>query len=168
MYRHSLIGAIKIGALGILNGNGDITIMAIRFKGITLGKLLGAASGMVGVVASMTLFASTASAQETVLDSVEDIIEHRSSDYHGNRTIFNQIQFITGLGGFPEQRINRDTAALAEAQQELMMLQTQNTATVRVPDLPNPYTTSVQLLPTSQLNSRVVGSELNFEPLPRR
>jgi hypothetical protein len=142
--------------------------MTIRFKGITFGKFLGVAGGMVGMVAAMALFASTASAQETVLDAVEGISEHRSGDYYRQRTIFNQIQFITGLGGFPEQRTHRDTAALAEAQRELMMLQTQNTTTVRVPDLPNPYTTSVQLLPTSQLNSRVVGSELNFEPLPRR
>jgi hypothetical protein len=145
--------------------------MAIGFKGITLGAFLAVAGGVLGIGAAMTvlaILAPTASAQETVLDAVEDVSEHRSGDFHRNRSIFSQIQFITGMGGFPEQRIHQDTAALAEAHRELMVLQTQNTATVRVPDLPNPYTTSVQLLPTSQLNSRVVGSELNFEPLPRR
>lgn len=142
--------------------------MAIGFKGITLGAFLAVAGSVLGIGVAMTVLAPAASAQETVLDAVEDISERRSGDYHRNRSIFNQIQFITGMGGFPEQRIHRDTAALAEAHRELMVLQGQNTATVRVPDLPNPYTTSVQLLPTSQLNSRVVGSELNFEPLPRR
>ncbi len=142
--------------------------MATGFKGITLGTFLAIAGGVVGIVAATAFVAPTASAQETVLEAVDNISEQRSGDFHRNRSIFSQIQFITGLGGFVDQRSHRDTAALAGAQQELMMLQSQNTPTVRVPDLPNPYTTSVQLLPTSQLNSRVVGSELNFEPLPRR
>jgi hypothetical protein len=141
--------------------------MAIRFKGITPGAFLAVAGG-IGIVAATAVLTPSAIAQETVLDAVEGISEHRSGDFHAHRSIFSQIQFITGMGGFPEQRTHRDTAALAEAHRELMVLQTQNTATVRVPDLPNPYTTSVQLLPTSQINSRVVGSELNFEPLPRR
>lgn len=155
--------------------------MAIEFQGATpnrfLGGLLnwsgraialGMGMGMVGAIATTALLTPAASAQETVLDAIEDISERRSGDYYRNRSFFSQVGFITGLGGFADQRINRDSAALSEAYQELMLLQTQNTATVRVPDLPNPYTSSVQLLPTSQLNSRVIGSELNFEPLPRR
>ena len=124
--------------------------------------------GTAGALGLTTCFVPAASAQQTVLESVEDIVERRSGNYYKNRSSFSQIGFITGLGGFPEQRLNRDANALSEAYNELMFLQTQNTPTVRVPDLPNPYTTSVQLLPTSQFNSRVIGSELNFEPLPRR
>jgi len=138
--------------------------MVINFKGIAIGTLLGMASA----VATTATFTPAAIAQETVLDAVEDISKHRSGNYYTHRSTFSQIGFITGLGGFPENRINADAAALEEALHELMVLQTQNTPTVRVPDLPNPYTSSVQLLPTSQINSRVIGSELNFEPLPRR
>ena len=87
---------------------------------------------------------------------------------HSHRAIWSQIDFMTGWGGFPDQRLHGDSAALSESVEELFVLQTQNTPTMRVPDLANPYTTSVQLLPTSQFNSRVIGSELNFEPLPRR
>lgn len=138
--------------------------MAIRFKGMAAGGLMGIA----GVIALTTLLAPAASAQETVLETLDDLATRRSGDYYDHLSSFSKVRFITGLGGYPDQRINRDTRALTEAYQELLVLQTQNTATIRVPDLPNPYTTSVQLLPTSQINSRVVGSELNFEPLPRQ
>ena len=147
--------------------------MAIEFKGEAADAIWGqwvrvVGVGMLGAIATTLIMTPAAGAQETVLDAVEDISERRSGDYYRHRSIFSQIGFISGLGGFPEQRMNRDSAALSEAYQELMVLQTQNTATVRTPDLPNPYTSSVQLLPTSQINSRVIGSELNFEPLPRR
>lgn len=142
-------------------------IMAIELgcslKRVALGALLSTV-GSVG----LACVAPAASAQQTIPEAVEDISTRRSGHYYKNRSGFRAVGFITGLGGFPEQRIHRDAAALSEAYDELMFLQNQNTATVRVPDLPNPYTSSVQLLPTSQFNSRVIGSELNFEPLPRR
>ena len=135
--------------------------------------LRGMASGTLALMSTLALLGAIApqtSAQETepLLDTLEGITERRSGDYYTHRTKFSQLNFITGLGGFADQRVNRDAAATSEAFKELLILQTQNTPTVRVPDLPNPYTTSVQLLPASQFNSRVVGSELNFEPLPRR
>ncbi len=151
--------------------------MATEFKEKAVDKLLKTllgtsvqivGFGMLGAIATTILLTPAVSAQETVLEAVEDIGEHRSGNYYKHRPIFSQIGFISGLGGFPEQRLNRDAAALSETYQELMVLQTQNTPTVRTPDLPNPYTSSVQLLPTYQINSRVIGSELNFEPLPRR
>ncbi len=134
----------------------------------------------VGAIAAVTLFttlttallAPAASAQEnqpqTIPDAVESIIENRSGDYYHHLTTPSRISFITGIGGFADQRLAKDATALTAAVRELTILQTQNTPTVRVPDLPNPYTSSVQLLPASQNNSRVIGSELNFEPLPRR
>ena len=141
--------------------------MAIEIRGIASGKWLGILALAVAVSATV---APAASAQEadSVLDALEDITTRRSGNYYRNSGKFRQLNFMTGLGGFADQRANRDAAATSEAFRELIILQTQNTPTVRVPDLPNPYTTSVQLLPASQFNSRVVGSELNFEPLPRR
>ncbi|MGB3291549.1 MAG: hypothetical protein WBB01_00995 [Phormidesmis sp.] len=138
--------------------------MAIGFRGTAASGLLGIA----GAIALTVLLSPAASAQETVLDTLEDLGSRRSGDYYDHLSPISKIRFITGIGGFPDQRVNRDAQALSRAYQELLVLQTQNTVTIRVPDLPNPYTTSVQLLPTSQINSRVVGSELNFEPLPRR
>lgn len=144
--------------------------MAIKIGKMTSGALLSTLALTGAVTALGAISAPVANAQEadTVLDAVEDVSTRRSGNYYRHRRNLSELNFILGLGGFPDQRINRDAAALSEAYEELMMLQTQNTPTVRVPDLPNPYTTSVQLLPASQFNSRVVGSELNFEPLPRR
>ena len=143
--------------------------MAIEIRRIASGTLLGTVA-LVGAIATSATLAPAAIAQEadTVLDAIENVGERRSGNYYTHRRTSSQINFITGLGGFPERRANRDAAALSEAYRELMVLQTQNTPTIRVPDLPNPFTTSVQLLPASQFNSRVIGSELNFEPLPRR
>ena len=140
--------------------------MAIKVKT----KAISALVCVAGALAMAASWAPKANAQqaERVLDAVERIGEQRSGDYYRSRTFGGQIGFLTGLGGFSEQRLNRDSAALSGTIQELMILQSQNTPTLRVPDLPNPYTTSVQLLPASQNNSRVIGSELNFEPLPRR
>ncbi|MGB3297140.1 MAG: hypothetical protein WBA76_02645 [Phormidesmis sp.] len=146
--------------------------MAIELKDTALDRCLKVASAIITTVIATGAIANistpAASAQETVLDKLENINEQRSGGYYDHQSIFSQIRFISGIGGFPDQRIHRDAAALSEAHKELSILQTQSTVTIRVPDLPNPYTTSVQLLPTSQINSRVVGSELNFEPLPRR
>lgn len=136
--------------------------------------------GLVSTIAASTLALATlafataiapaAKAQEpqTVLDMLEDIVENRSGDYFRTRSVGGQLSLIVGLGGFPENRISRDVESISGAYKELLILQTQNTSMLRVPDLPNPYTTSVQLLPASQFDSRVVGSELNFEPLPIR
>ena len=156
--------------MGTLTGNvwhhfsENLPIMAIGLRRIAIGTLF----GMAGAIATSALLTPVASAQETVLDVLEDISERRSGNYYTHLTTFSKIGFITGLGGFADQRVNADAAALSGAYRELMLLQTQNTPTMRVPDLPNPYTSSVQLLPTSQINTRVIGSELNFEPLPRR
>ena len=140
--------------------------MAIKLKTKAVGGLFCVASAL--AMATFLTPAANAQEAETVLDAVERIGKQRYGDYYRSRSFSGQVGFITGLGGFSEQRLNRDSAALGGTIRELMLLQTQNTPTVRVPDLPNPYTTSVQLLPASQNNSRVVGSELNFEPLPRR
>ena len=141
---------------------------AMEFKRSLKRAALGTLLGTVGMVGLTTYLTPAANAQQRIPEALEDINNRRSGTYYENRSIFGQARFITGLGGFPDQRIDKDAEAFSEAYSELMMLQTQNTATVRVPDLPNPYSSSVQLLPTSQFNSRVIGSELNFEPLPRR
>ncbi|MEO0648493.1 MAG: hypothetical protein AAFZ17_20455 [Cyanobacteria bacterium J06650_10] len=143
--------------------------MAIERKNKMIkNKAVGSLLGVAGALVAVGVLAPGAIAQDSIPEVVDRISEQRSGNYYTNQSFFSQIGQITGLGGFPEHRMNRDTAAVSGTAQELMMLQTQNTPTMRVPDLPNPYNTSVQLLPTSQFNSRVIGSELNFEPLPRR
>ena len=130
-------------------------------------------AGTLAVSTSMTATLLPAAAQEpdTVLDKLEEISENRSGNLFRNRSVLDQVRVITGIGGFSENRLVLDAETISEAYDELLILQTQNTPTLRVRDLPNPYTSSVQLLPTSQFDnrfdSRAEGSELNFELSPR-
>ena len=113
--------------------------------------------GTLTVAAFIAMTISPAAAQEpmTVLDRLEKLAEDRSGDYFRNRSLSSQISSITGIGGFPENQISKDAESIAEAYDELLMLQAQSTPSLRVLDLPNPYTTSVQLLPSSEFGSHM-------------
>ncbi|MEM9803775.1 MAG: hypothetical protein AAF959_00725 [Cyanobacteria bacterium P01_D01_bin.56] len=142
-------------------------------------KLKGLVLGTAVAIAALSVLSNRASAQTadfdepTVLETLDEISTRNSGDYFSDRSSFRQLAHYFGLGlpggsAFPELELDRDAEGIQEAYDELLFLQTQNTATLRVPDLANPYNTSLQLLPSSQPSSRVVGTELNFEPLPRR
>ena len=145
-----------------------------------MGRKLTSLLGAAVAIAASSLIATEAKAQQVgtpapnVLDTVTDITYNHSGDYFTNRGFFRQLDYMFGGGwvgnaAFPDLEGERDAEALETAYGELMYLQTRNTLTMRVPDLRSPYTTSVQLLPLSQVGgSRIIGSELNFEPLPRR
>ena len=143
--------------------------MGIKAKGLLSVGLAIAASS---IAAIETKAQQVSVDPPSVLEVMDDITYTHSGDYYDNRGLFRQIDFIFGFGwigsaNFPELEMDRDSEALEEAYAELMFLQTQNTPMLRVPDLRSPYNTSVQLLPLSQVSTRVIGSELNFEPLPR-
>ena len=142
-------------------------------------KLKGLVLGTTVAIAALSALGFRANAQTTsfdeptVLETIDDISFRHSGTYDSDRTIVRQIDHIFGFGlpgdaSYPELELDRNGAGLLQAYHELMILQTQNTPTIRVPDLANPYNTSLQLLPGAQAGSRVVGTELNFEPLPRR
>ena len=142
-------------------------------------KLKGLVFGTAVAIATLSTVASRAHAQTatlnepTVLETMDDIQTRHSGDYASDRSSFRQLAHYFGLGlpggsAFPELELDRNSSALLEAYNELLFLQSRNTATIRVPDLPNPYNTSLQTMSGSQPSSRVVGTELNFEPLPRR
>lgn len=142
-------------------------------------KLKGLVFGAAVAIATLSAMATRANAQNaavnepTVLETLDDISTRHSGDYASDRSIFRQTAHIFGFGvpgrtAFPELELDRNSNGLLEAYHELMFLQTRNTPTIRVPDLANPYNTSLQLLPSAQSGVRAVGTELNFEPLPRR
>jgi hypothetical protein len=142
-------------------------------------KLKGLVLGTAVAISAVSAMATRANAQNatftepTVLDTMDDISTRHSGTYDTDRSNFRQIAhfFGTGLPGgspYPELELDRNSKGILEAYNELMFLQTRNTPAIRVPDLPNPYTTSLQMLPGAQSRGRVVGTELNFEPLPRR
>ena len=142
-------------------------------------KLKGLVLGTAVAIATFSALATRANAQNatftepTVLDTLDDIATRQGGTYATDRSTFRQIAHIFGLGlpggsAFPELELDRDSEAILEAYHELMFLQTRNTPAIRVPDLTNPYNTSLQMIPGSQSAGRAVGTELNFEPLPRR
>ncbi|MDJ0708268.1 MAG: hypothetical protein QNJ46_33775 [Leptolyngbyaceae cyanobacterium MO_188.B28] len=127
------------------------------------------------MIAASTTLATSAAAQlqpiDTLPEAAEDIINHDSGNSFSNRSIGRQIQFIFGFGGitsagFADLEIQRDTEAFHQSYLEWSALQNTSDPYLRVPDLRNPYNTSVQLIPTSQINSRAIGGELVFERLP--
>lgn len=143
--------------------------MGLSFKGFI--------STAVVMIAASTALATAAVAQvqavKTLTEAAEDIINHESGDAFRNRSLGRQFQFIFGVGGinsagFPDLEIERDTEAFHQAYLDWSALQNTGDPYLRVPDLRNPYNTSIQLMPTSQVNSRVVGGELVFERLPMR
>jgi hypothetical protein len=102
---------------------------------------------------------------------MEEIFFGNSGTYFYNRTAWRQANFILGFGGFdsaayPEREIEWDAEAIHRAYLYLMDEQNTSDPTIRVPDLYNPYNTSVQLLPTTQFGGRVSGSEFVFERMP--
>ncbi|MGD1853371.1 MAG: hypothetical protein ACFB2W_03890 [Leptolyngbyaceae cyanobacterium] len=142
-------------------------------------KLKGLVLGATVAIASFSAMTARANAQvqsnnePSVLETMDEIGAAESGDYSSDRSSFRQTAHYFGLGvpgrsAFPELELDRNSDAILEAYKELLILQTQNTPTLRVPDLATPYNTSLQRMPAAQSRSRVVGSELNFQPLPRR
>lgn len=72
-------------------------------------------------------------------------------------------------GGFPENEVRRDAAAVHRLYVEVLERQNNNDPVLRTPDLPNPYNTSILQLPTyNEFNRPIRGTELYDEELPPR
>jgi len=126
----------------------------------------------VAAIAATLAIASAASAQDApnaqsadVPTALDEIFYGNSGPYNYNRTLWRNIDFILGIGGYPEREVSRDGEAIHRATYYLLEQQTTQDPTIRVPDLFNPYNTSVQFLPTTQTSGRVSGSEFVFEPI---
>ena len=124
-------------------------------------------SGMVGLLAASLTIAPAAIAQEvsthelpTIPEAFSDLMSTYSGDFFSNRTISRQGARIVGFG-FPERELEWDANATAAAFRDLMRLQNTADPTLRVPDLANPYTSSLLTTPSSQVP--LVGTEFIFE-----
>lgn len=98
----------------------------------------------------------------TIPDGLEDIVNTYSGDFFYNRSLGRQIQVITGLS-FRERELDWDVNALHQAYTDLLLLQNTLDPTLRIPDLPNPYNTTLLTLPSGGAS---IGSEFIFEPTP--
>lgn len=96
-------------------------------------------------------------------DAVDEIFFLNTGSYALNRTVGGQLSTMFGVGDFPEQDIVTDAYAVFDVYNYLLEQQTRTDATIRVPDLENPYTTSILFLPMSSPSGAVSGSEFIFE-----
>lgn len=135
-----------------------------------MAKLLLRSFAMTAAIAACCGIATTASAQEppssmsaNIPTAIDEIFFGNSGPYPENRTLQSELNFILGLGGFPEHRVLRDATAVHKASVYLLNQQSMVDPTIRVPDLFNPYQTSVQFLPASQVSGQATGSEFVFE-----
>lgn len=130
-----------------------------------MGIQLNHISGMtLALLAAAAVIAPAGHSQETspqtVPDALDELITTYSGDYFRNRGITRQAKRIVGLS-FPERELDWDSDATAEAVRDLWVLQAAADPILRVPDLANPFTTSLLTMPSS--SRPTVGSEFIFE-----
>lgn len=120
-------------------------------------------------VASAIAIASTAQADEPptaesayIPRAINEIFFSYGGSFNINRSTGGQLGTMFGIGDFPEQAIMNDGYAIHDTYVYLLEQQTRTDPTLRVPDLANPYATSVQFLPGGS-EGAVSGSEFIFE-----
>ncbi|MBE9136258.1 hypothetical protein IQ254_03410 [Nodosilinea sp. LEGE 07088] len=130
-----------------------------------MGIQLNHISGLtLSLLTALALAAPSGQAQEatvqTIPDALDDLTSTYSGDYFENRTITRQFNRIIGFG-FPERELEWDGNGTSAAVRDILLLQTTADPTIRVPDLVNPYTTTLLTMPSDQ--TPYVGSEFIFE-----
>ena len=95
--------------------------------------------------------------------AINEIFFGNTGSYNINRSLGGELNTLFGTAGFSENNITQDAYDVIEAYDYLMFQQTKLDPTIRVPDLVNPYNTSVQFLPAGSSAGMVSGSEFVFE-----
>jgi hypothetical protein len=128
-----------------------------------------ACSTMVAIAASMAVTSAGSANEPPTAESAEipkamnEIFFSHWGPYSNTRTLGGQLNILFGFGGFPERRIQKDADAVGNATAYLLEQQATAGPTLRVPDLLNPYETSVQYLPAAPSGGAISGSEFIFE-----
>lgn len=129
-----------------------------------MGIQLNHISGLTLALLATAVIAPAAIAQDTepvtIPDAFEDLGATYSGDYFRNRGIIRQGKRIIGLD-FPERALEWDANAISAAAEDILLLQVATDPILRVPDLANPYSTSLLTMPG--INAPYVGSEFIFE-----
>lgn len=148
-----------------------------RRYSISLGLLLVLTSGFLGdrANAQVNINNSEPIRVQSIPDTVNQAISIESKDVFPVATIRRQLDFILGFdgpanpGSFPENEISRDAERLDVLYRELLDQQVSSDPIIRVPDLANPYNTSLRANPAlrgSAATTRLVGSEFVLERSP--
>ncbi len=126
-----------------------------------------------------SLLASQATAREiepvSVPAATDEAFFKNSRGFYDSQTTFRRVRELFGVGpqifrrgNYGEISVERDARLSNELYQRLLRAQSESDPTIRVPDLPNPFASSLLTAPTAQAGSRMIGSDLVYERLPLR
>lgn len=128
--------------------------------GIQLNHISGLTLALLAAAALAAPAGHSQEAPQTILEAMDDLTSTYSGNHIENRSLSRQVKRIFGLD-FPDRALDWDADATAAAVRDIMLLQNTSDPTIRVPDLANPYTTSLLTMPSSSVP--YVGSEFIFE-----
>jgi hypothetical protein len=132
--------------------------MDVRVKGLVSALILASTSVFVALGAK---------AQEKPVVFIPRVaIPAKVDDTFGLNSFRNPLKSmedLVGVLGFPENLIAGDAYRVHRLYQDLLTQQVSYDPLVRTADLPNPYTSSLLLSPSTVGSSRVTGSDLIFE-----
>lgn len=145
--------------------------MGIQLKHVTVATLTVATAIFSATSPAFSQQTDSTTEAKTIPAGFEDLFFGYSGTFFDNRTTGGQFSNLFGPGGFdgarfPEHEIEWDANAIHQAYVAHLALQNTFDPTIRVPDLPNPYTSSLLVAPSSQSFGPVVGSEFIFETAP--
>jgi hypothetical protein len=138
-----------------------------RFVAVTCGVVSGLMAIASGAIAQVEVTNEAPVPLETIPEAFDNGITYSSQDaFSTTFTIGRQIDFLTGLTGFPEVEINRDAAIVHSMYVDVLRQQYSNGPILRTPDLTNPYNSSLRTEPSfSNANQPLPGGEFWLNPI---
>lgn len=127
----------------------------------------------IAAIPTMAIAQSTATPPSapptTIIQAFDRAFFSNQPGFFGDLSINRQIKSILGFGafnrnGYPESEIQRDARLLGIVYQDVLKQQAQSDRTIRTPDLPNPYATSILSSPRVDVTTPSQQQELLFEP----
>ena len=149
--------------------------MGVLFK--NLAGALGVSVSTLAVASAILTVAAPSRAEPSqpvpLSEAFNDAFYQNARSFFQNRSIYSQINWILGQGsiirsGYPDKQIERDVRGIHSLYEDAIDQQVASDPVIRTPDLPNPYDSSVMMMPPTNFNSPPLGSELNFETIPLR
>lgn len=150
--------------------------MGMRFRNLLGILVLNIASGSILAASAIAEPNNASNSKPIRLESIPDAFEraffNESGDIFRNGSLEGQIRYIFGPGtftrpGFPEDQDNQDAKVLYTLYRDALDQQATTDPYIRTPDLPNPFDTSIRMMPP-RASGRVRGSEFMYEKAPLR
>ncbi|MGE5655625.1 MAG: hypothetical protein ACM37W_03345 [Actinomycetota bacterium] len=129
-----------------------------------MGIKLKSLSGVLAVAVASTVLVSAKVAQaepftyHPISDQFNEAFFSNSGDYINATSPLRPAADFLGIGSrrgglaFPEREIERDASSIHGLYREIMQQQVSSDPIIRVPDLANPFSTSVMTLPPSNVS----------------